>query len=103
MLQEINDFEPNLKVWLVKEIMRHRKISRQDLVTHMGKGKTVINDTLRPGLRSRTTMEGWQRNLDLIESAITSITEERGGIPSACCSQDQLDNVAWYLDEGRLG
>lgn len=99
--EELDPEHPHLmlNVWMVLKMMDHRRITTEDLVRVTGKSKGYINQTIYGNIsRFRNIKQYWSA-LEMVEDAITAITEVRGGVPAACCPVSGLDGYVEVLAE----
>lgn len=64
--------------FMLRYIMQQRGISSRDIAQHLGVSKSYIQKVMS-GHRTTEAM------LDRVDSAITTISEQRGGIGEMCC------------------
>lgn len=85
----------------------HRGISVKDAAKVAGFGTTVAYSALK-GLfynaePDNPIQEAWvDSKLDRLESAITLLTDQRGGIPAACCTAEQYEELQAAIEAARL-
>lgn len=89
---EIHEDERVIHYWRIATTMRVRNITQRDLAKEMGVTKQAVSTALDP----RTHFG--ERLLQRIDTAITNITDKRGGLKKML--QDSVYNKEW-LDEAK--
>ena len=82
-LLSLDDIELSLRIVMVRMMMRHRKISIDEISEEIDLDSSWIGLSLRG--KAYSTIYKKHLVLDKIESAITKISDRKGGIPNLCC------------------
>ena len=85
LLLSEEDMVLGFTVFRIRMMMSHRGISFDDVSKVIGCSVSKIRAVL--AAKMLTSVDVFVETLDEIEDAVTQITDERGGIPEACCGQ----------------
>ena len=87
-----------LRIQRLRMIVDHRRISTSDLAQSLSCTRRWVYLLLRGAAFKPDQRESWNLWLERIDDAVTEITDLRGGIPEACCSQLAYDDLSEYLN-----
>ena len=98
LVKKLPDMDINVALRLVTlhSILSHRNITVTDITDTLGVSKSSVYNVLSGNVTASTGM------LDKIESAITQITDARGGVPYACCGWDSLGHYRELIEKGTI-
>ncbi len=105
-LKILEKLEPEdaLRLWRLREMMDHRKITRQDIAKEIGSSEIWLRRVLTAAGETVTTPRRyarWLEWLSIIDSACYAITEARGGLQATCgCSDTALRDMKELLSHG---
>jgi hypothetical protein len=99
-LLALDDVALALQIVLIRSMLSHRAIGVKDIALELNCTPRWVRAMLKGN--AYDTRDKNINALDSIESAITVITDQRGGIPEACCGE-AIDSYRAILRKERYG
>ena len=78
------------KIYRLRLMMSHRGISPEQVSRVMVCSVAKVRSALAARMH-HTSLVRLEKTLDEVEDAVTTITDERGGIPDGCCGRDAYE------------
>ena len=89
-----------LSLQRLRMLIDHRRIRVIDLAQSLRCTRSWVYLLLRGAAFEPRQKDAWDQWFEKIEDAVTQMTDDRGGVPSACCSQEAYDDLTEYLSHG---
>lgn len=95
------DFQSALRILMARDMIYHRAIPIEDLASAIGCTKEAVYSLIRGASWYRISVPRLDHWLDLLEAAITTLTDKKGGVYASCeCDPSSIESIREVIRHG---